>query len=149
MNDTRTIDNDTLLGEICLHLSNGKSVKLRAKGNSMRPFIHGNKDILLLTPSDSLHKGDVVLARIDGKRYVIHRIIGIRNDKITLMGDGNLYDSEVCSRSEIFGTVVRIIRERKEYNMTSHYALLCAKAWRFTLPLRRIKTKISNTINRK
>ena len=149
MNDTRTIDNDTLLGEICLHLSNGKNVKLRAKGNSMRPFILGNKDIILLTPSDSLHKGDVVLARIDGKRYVIHRIIGIRGDKITLMGDGNLYATEECSRSDIYGTVEKIIREGKVHNMTSLYALLCAQAWRFTLPLRRIKTKISNKINRK
>ncbi|MDE5813282.1 MAG: S24/S26 family peptidase [Muribaculaceae bacterium] len=149
MNDTRSIDNEILLGEICLHLSQGKRVKFRAKGNSMRPFIQGNEDILLLSPSDSLHKDDIVLACIDGKRYVIHRIIGIRGDKITLMGDGNLYGTEKCSRSDIFGTVVRIVHKGKEYNMTSLYASLSAKIWRFVLPIRRMKTKISNKIIRK
>ena len=147
MNNYRTIDNDTLLGETCILLSEGKGVKLRAKGNSMRPFIRGSEDSLLLVPARELRKGDIVLARIDGKRYVVHRIIGMTGDRITLMGDGNLYGTEECSRSDIYGTVERIIREGKEHNIMSRYALLSAKAWRLILPLRRIKAKISNKIN--
>lgn len=149
MNDTLIIDNDILLGEICIYLSEGKRVKLRAKGNSMRPFIHGNEDILLLVPSDNLHKGDVVLAQIDGKRYVVHRIIGLRNDKITLMGDGNLYEKETCSRTDIYGMVESVIRDGKESNLRSSYTRICANLWRFLLPLRRLKVKISNSIKRK
>ena len=149
MNDTRTIDNDTLLGEICLQLSQGKKVRLRAKGNSMRPFIHGSKDILLLAPSDCLRKGDVVLARIYEKRYVIHRIIGIRGEKITLMGDSNIYGKEECSRSEIFGIVESVIHNGKACDFTSSSSHIMAIAWRMLLPIRRAKTKIINLIEKR
>ncbi|MDE5875936.1 MAG: S24/S26 family peptidase [Muribaculaceae bacterium] len=146
MNDIRNIDNDILLREVCVLLSQGKTVKLRAKGNSMRPFINGSKDILVLTPAATLHKYDVVLARIDGKRYVVHRIIGINGNRITLMGDSNLYGTEECSRSDIFGTVKTILHNGKEHSLTSPAARLYAIAWRFLLPLRRAKQKISNII---
>lgn len=149
MTDARTIDNDTLLGEICILLSQGKKVKLRAKGNSMKPFIHENEDILVLAPLDSVRKGDVVLARIDGERYVVHRIVGLKDDKVTLMGDGNLYGTEECSRPDIYGTVECVIREGKVHNVVSRNAILSAKIWRLVLPLRRLKVKISNWIKRK
>lgn len=144
----RPIDNDILLGEICIHLSQGKRVKLRAKGNSMRPFIHGNEDILLLSQSDTLCKGDVVLARIEGKRYVIHRIVGIRGDRITLMGDANLYQTEECFRSDVYGAVECIIRNGEELNIGSICSRFTALAWRTLLPIRRVKAKISNLIEK-
>ena len=112
----------------------------------MRPFIHGHEDILLLTPSDFLRKGDVVLARIDGKRYVIHRIIGLRGDSITLMGDGNLYETEECSRSDIYGKVESVIRDHKVYHIGSLKDRISAMAWRSLLPLRRLKVKITKKI---
>lgn len=149
MTDARTIDNDTFLGEICILLSQGKKVKLRAKGNSMRPFIHGNEDTLILAPTGNLHNGDVVFARIDGKRYVVHRIIGMRGDRFTLMGDGNLYETEKCSRSDIYGTVESVIRKEKVLNIGSQYAICRAKAWRTLLPVRRLKVKLSNWFKRK
>lgn len=115
----------------------------------MSPFIHGSEDILLLIPSDNHSKGDVVLARIDGKRYVIHRIIGIRGDRITLMGDGNLYETEKCSVSDIFGTVESIIRDGKIHNLRSPKSRFNAMIWRSLIPLRRLKVKILNLIIRK
>ncbi|MBD5356916.1 MAG: hypothetical protein HDR88_07940 [Bacteroides sp.] len=146
MCERRIIDNDLLLGEICDLLSEGKKVKLRAKGNSMMPFIRGNEDILMIAPPDKLHKGDVVLARISGKRYVVHRIIRITGNLVKLMGDGNLYESEECSRADIFGSVESVIHNGNRHNLRSSRARLCAVAWRFLLPLRRVKGKISRLI---
>ncbi|MDE6380586.1 MAG: S24/S26 family peptidase [Muribaculaceae bacterium] len=142
MTETRSIDNKILIGETCLHLSQGRTVKLRAKGNSMRPFIHGNKDILVLSPVNSLRKGDIALARIDGKRYVIHRVIDIKDDIVTLMGDGNLYQTEECFRSDIYGIVEKAIRGKKERNLKSTCYHIMALAWRTMLPIRRIKAKL-------
>ena len=149
MTETRSIDNDILLGEICLHLSEGKSVKLRAKGNSMRPFIHGAKDILVLSPADSLRKGDIVLAHINGTRYVVHRVIDIKDDSITLMGDGNLYENERCSRQDVYGIVEKIIRGGKERYVNSTYSRIMAQAWRMLLPARRVKAKLTNLIEKR
>ena len=148
MNKPRAIDNETLISEVCLHLSQGKSVRLRAKGNSMRPFIHGGKDILLLVSSGCLSKGDVVLARIDGKRYVVHRIVAIRGDILTLMGDGNLYEKEQCCITDIYGTVESVIRDGKELDLRSRKARVRATAWRCLLPLRRLKNVLSNRFKR-
>lgn len=149
MNDAKTIDNETLLGEIRTLLSQGKRVKLRAKGDSMWPFIHGIEDTLLLAPAENLRKGDVVLARIDGERFVVHRIIQMTGDSITLMGDGNLYQTEECSRSDIYGTVENIIRGGKEHHIKAPDARLRATVWRYLLPLRRMKFRISNRFKRK
>ena len=146
MNKAHAIDNNTLLGEVCRHLSQGKRVKLRAKGNSMRPFINGNEDILLLAPASDLHKGKIVLAHIDGKRYVIHRIIRIKGDNFTLMGDGNLYEKEICSRTDIYGTVVTVIRNGKESHIGLSGGCMYARLWRLLLPIRRLKIKILNKI---
>ena len=178
MNERRIISNEVLLGEVCQMLSQGKRVKLRAKGNSMRPFIVGDEDLLVLAPPTQLRKYDVVLARVEGKRaegdeiegkgierdeieaegiegnriegvrskkyrYVIHRIIGINEERFTLMGDGNLYAIEECSLKEIFGVVESVIHDGKECRLNSYGARFWAIAWRILLPLRRLKSKIS------
>ena len=114
----------------------------------MRPFIHGNKDILVLSPADSLRIGDIALARIDDTRYVIHRIIGIKDGRITLMGDGNLYEKEMCSRHNVYGTVEKVISGGKERNIKSIYSRIMAGAWRKLLPVRRVKAKLTNLMKK-
>ena len=134
----RTIANDQLLGEVCTLLAAGKKVKIRAKGDSMRPFIHGDKDALLLAPVEALHTGDIVLARISEGRYILHRIIAISGDQITLMGDGNLFKTEHCNISDIYGIAVTAIRHGEERSLVSFKSRLYAKAWHMLLPIRQI-----------
>lgn len=83
MNDSCTIANDILLGEVCSLLSEGKKEKLRPKGKSMRPFILKDWDHIILAPHDALRKGDIVLARLDEKYYVVRRIISIYQNIIS------------------------------------------------------------------
>lgn len=134
----RTIANDELLGEVCTLLAAGKKVKIRAKGTSMEPFIHGDKDTLLLAPVETLHKGDIVLARISEGRYILHRIIRISGEQIILMGDGNLFKTEECSISDIYGIAVTAIRHGEERSLISFKSRLCAKAWRMLLTIRQV-----------
>ena len=89
------------------------------------------------------------MARIDGERFVVHRIIRLTGDRITLMGDGNLYETEECSRSDIYGSVENVIRGGKERHIKARDARLWATVWRCLLPLRRMKSRISNRIKRK
>lgn len=138
MNKGIRIDNDIILGDVCRLLSEGKKVKLRAKGNSMRPFIHCD-DLLLIEPSVDFQKGDVVFARIGMERFVAHRIIGIKEERFILMGDANLYETEGCRRQEVYGAVRSVIRNGKARSLSSTWIRFLASAWRFILPLRRIK----------
>lgn len=125
-----SIANEVMLGEVCALLAEGKRVRIRAKGGSMRPLIRGDEDTLVLAPVTALRKGDVVLARIGGCGYVVHRIVGIDGDRVTLMGDGNLYRTEDCSRTDIYGKAVAVIRNGKERSLTSFRAMLHARIWR-------------------
>lgn len=140
--ERRPIANEVMFGEVCALLAEGKRVKLLAKGSSMRPLIRGDEDKLVLAPVNALRKGDVVLARINSSGYVVHRIVAIDGDMITLMGDGNLYLTEKCSRTDISGIAVAVIRNGRERSLTSFRAMLYVRLWRWMLPCRRIIRRI-------
>lgn len=107
-----TIPNEILLKEIGNILSGGQDVELLTKGNSMNPFIRGEIDSVILRkmPLGNLRAGDIVLARISNDTYVLHRVIHIDGDRITLMGDGNVSGQEHCTTNDILGTVTDIVR---------------------------------------
>lgn len=112
------IENDILIPELARLLAEGKEVRFTPSGVSMRPFIEGDKDSVVLSPLDSSpKKGDLLLAEAtasDGqKKYVLHRLIDIEGAETSeplyiLMGDGNLSGTESCTRAGIIGRVTRI-----------------------------------------
>ncbi|MCF0173567.1 MAG: S24/S26 family peptidase, partial [Bacteroidales bacterium] len=75
------IENAVLLAEAERMLAEGLSVKLTPTGRSMLPFIVGGRDEVILTkPSadNPLRKGQIALARLDGGKYVLHRILSLQ-----------------------------------------------------------------------
>lgn len=128
----KTIPNDILLGEATDMLSRGIEVIIMTKGNSMLPFIKGEIDSVRLKKLETVSEGDIVLARIDGKRYVLHRVICVDGEKLTLMGDGNLLGREYCGTSDVSGTVMEIIGP-DDKGRTPGKAII----WRRLLPIRR------------
>ena len=116
MTEKRVIPNEILLGEVTSLLAEGQEVVLLTKGGSMMPFLRSERDSVALRKLDKVEVGDIVLAHLGGGRYVLHRIIAIDGDNVTLMGDGNLKGTESCLKSDISGTVVRILKASgKEY----------------------------------
>jgi len=87
--DKRVVPNKVLLEEAGLLLEEGREVSFTPLGNSMLPFIRGGKDSVRLCKKPSVEVGDIVLARLPG-RYVLHRVVGMEGERLTLMGDGNL-----------------------------------------------------------
>ena len=110
------IENDILIPELARLLAEGKEVRFTPSGVSMRPFIEGDKDSVILAPfvdRQTPHVGQIVLAKTEtsdkSSLYVLHRIIGITKDGIfRLQGDGNLTGEERCQRSNIYGFVRQI-----------------------------------------
>lgn len=111
------IPNAILLSAVADMLREGKQVTLATKGYSMLPFIRGNVDSVRLQRHEHYSVGDVVLAEVLPKQYVLHRIIGIAGDTVTLSGDGNLQGTEHCRTENIVGRAEAIVgpkgRERK------------------------------------
>jgi hypothetical protein len=116
MTEKRVIPNEILLGEVTSLLAEGQEVVLLTKGGSMMPFLRSERDSVALRKLEKVEVGDIVLAHLGGGRYVLHRIIAIDGDNVILMGDGNIKGTESCLKSDISGTVVRILKASgKEY----------------------------------
>jgi len=116
------IASDILLPEIERLLDEGKDVRFTPSGVSMRPFIEGDRDSVILSPLKRAPKrGDVLLARMPGAKgqntYILHRLIRIERDPknekeniYILQGDGNLAGEEVCKREWLVALVTAIER---------------------------------------
>lgn len=102
--------NQTLLPEIIRLLDQGHTVTLRLRGYSMRPFLEDNRDKALLCKTSDPHIGDPVLAEIAPEKYVLHRIIAMEGDTVTLLGDGNIH-SEHCCLKDIKAQVIGFYRK--------------------------------------
>ena len=96
----KVVANDIIVPEIARLVAEGTKVAFTPKGVSMLPFILGGRDSVVLMKAEDPRIGDIALARI-GTSYVLHRIIGIEADVVTLMGDGNVAGTEKCSRADI------------------------------------------------
>ena len=116
----------------------GVNVTLPVNGNSMLPFIIGGKEsVILHSQGGIVDVGDVVLAWVDGNRYVVHRIIKLDYDRVTLMGDGNL-TTEHCALSDIKARVTHVVDAKdKTHYLYNRWRKSAAKVWYRLRPIRR------------
>lgn len=128
---TVQMPNEILLGTAASFLDEGREVVLRAKGNSMLPFIRNERDSVVLRKSDSLEVGDIVLVQMPD-RFVMHRIIERNGDSFRMMGDGNIRGTESFRRKDVLGKVIWIVREDGR-----RVAPGKARVWKALLPVRR------------
>ena len=130
------VPNDILLPEFDQLIKEGKQVCFTPSGVSMRPFIEGNRDSVTLAAAEHPEVGDILLAKI-GNRYVLHRLIAIQGNELTLMGDGNLTGEEHCTKADIIGKVIAITRPNG-----NNKRLTKGRLWWHLKPLRRLLLKI-------
>ena len=131
MTDNRNIE------EAIRQAREGVRVTFPVKGQSMLPFIIGGKESVILRRPGVIGVGDVVLAWVDGSRYVVHRIIRIDDERITLMGDGNL-TTEHCALGDIKARVTHVVSaDNKERDLHNRWRMLAARLWYWLRPVRR------------
>ena len=104
------IPNEILFPLLIEDIKEGKTCTLRLRGNSMRPFLESNRDLGIFTSPENVKVGDPVLAEIEPGHYVMHRVVKMEGENITLMGDGN-DNYEHCTMSDIRASVIGFIRK--------------------------------------
>lgn len=137
MMKTRTIPNEELIPEFGRLVQEGAEVVFRPKGMSMLPFIRGGKDSVALVKAEGLKVGDIVLAKVRGGAFVLHRIDSMVDDVIVLMGDGNLAGKERCTADDVLAVAARILKDNKEIDCRSARHMRRAMLWKRLLPVRR------------
>ena len=136
------IANDILIPELARLLREEKEVRFTPSGVSMRPFIEGDKDSVVLAPlTRTPRRGDILLAKAiaqdERTAYVLHRVLRVEAEKIVLQGDGNLSGEEYSSTDNIIGRVTRIERPNGKRKTLSRGII-----WRLLLPCRPFLLKI-------
>ena len=140
------IANEILVPELARLLAEEKEVRFTPSGNSMRPFIEGNHDSVILAPlTRAPRRGDILLVRAiqpSGQTtYVLHRLVRIAHDEqgelLVLQGDGNLQGEETCRRSDIIGRVRRIETPKGGAKLLTR-----GRLWHALLPIRGFLLKV-------
>ena len=142
INSTETnkvqFENAVFLPEIVKMLNEGHTVTLTLRGNSMRPFLEDCRDKALFVKPTTIAVGDPVLAEIAPKHFVLHRIVAINGEAVTLLGDGNLL-TEHCKKKDIVGAVIGFYRKgRNTLDRTNGWKWRCySYVWTSLRPIRR------------
>lgn len=140
--------NEALLSRAIKSVAEGKKAIIPVKGQSMFPFIIGNRDCVELFPPDNLQIGDIVLAKVNSQKFILHRILRFHGEEgVTLMGDGNLHNTEECLRREILAkALLKISPNGKTKRLDSFSMKFFSKIWKFCLPMRGLLLRIFRKI---
>ena len=80
-------------------------------GDSMQPFIHSGEDLLVIEkPAGRLQKYDVPLYRRDTGKYVLHRILKVRENDYVICGDNRWQRETGITDRHIIGVLTAIVR---------------------------------------
>lgn len=110
---TRELPNSEFLPFVIERLQEGHTATLPLRGRSMRPFLEDGRDKALLQVATHPQIGDAVLAEISEGHFVLHRIVAINGQQVTLRGDGNLSD-EHCTLSDIRAKAIGFYRKGRQ-----------------------------------
>lgn len=137
MKNARTIANRELFAIVRDTLLDGNTVRVSVKGESMLPFFRSGSTITLRPIEEGdIRKYNVVMADA-GHAFVVHRIIDVGEEYITLLGDGNYNGTERVTRGKIYGIVD-----------CSALHLFFAKIWLWLRPVRRYPLAIFRRVMR-
>ena len=107
----KRLPNDCFFSLVEDDIHHGKSVRFRMKGSSMFPLLREGKDEVAVYPckAESLKPMDVVLFRYRG-RCLLHRIVGMKDGRFIMQGDGVCAFYEECTAADIIGVLGMVYR---------------------------------------
>lgn len=129
---------EAIIQEAIKLVNEGLSVTFPVRGRSMLPFIIGGRESVILEHPLSVKVGDVVLAWVEGSRYVVHRVISIQGNRLTLMGDGNIAGTERCLKDDVKALATHVVNAKgQRHPLDSPWRKRWARLWFALRPVRR------------
>ncbi len=116
-------------------LSHDGRLVYKTKGTSMLPMLHQNRDLVVIVPPAArLKKFDVALYQ-RGHRYVLHRVIEVRDGHYLIRGD-NTFALELVPDSAVIGILTVFTRNDRQFSVTDVRYLRYVRFWNRIYPLR-------------
>ena len=123
-------------------LSQGRSVRFRAEGDSMYPTIRKGEAIVVEpVPAAGLRKGDVALYRTE-RGITAHRVVASGKTRFKMRGDAMASPNEPVDIQQILGRVVAVEREGRSIDLTSSGARIRHRIRAWTSSLKRLARKL-------
>lgn len=106
-------------------------------GCSMRPMLRNRRDRVIILPpgNERLKKYDLPLYRRPDGKYILHRIIGVRDGKYIIRGD-NTYAKEQVPDAWVLGYVSEFYRGKRHIQASSRSYRFYARVWNLIYPAR-------------
>ena len=100
-------------------------------GDSMMPLLREHRDLLIIEkrPEGRCRKHDIVLYRRPSGKYILHRIIKVRDEDYIIAGD-NRWEREIGVKDDwIFGVLTGVVRDGKKIELSGWKYRLYVFAW--------------------
>ena len=108
-------------------------------GCSMRPMLRNRRDRVIVLPigDERLKKYDLPLYRRPDGKYILHRIIGVRDGEYVIRGD-NTYAKEYVPDAWVLGYVSEFYRGKRHVLSSARSYRFYARVWNLIYPVRRV-----------
>ncbi len=113
-------------------------MRIPLDGDSMRPLIRRNRDLVSIIPLPrSIKRGDVVLFEYPAGRYVVHRVRRTEKDRVQTLGDHCWNPDPWMPQDSVLGLVTEAERNGRRIPLSTPFARGLGRIWMAGLPLRR------------
>ncbi len=140
---------DELIPLVQEWLAAGQKVRdLPFRGVSMLPLLRQGKDAVELSPlPPRLKKYDLPVYRYPSGKYVMHRVVAVKDWGYVCRGD-NTYKDEHITQEMMIGLVSSIRRGEKRISVDSAGYQLYSRVWCAVYPLRHFCVRAKNWLRR-
>ncbi len=132
----RILTSKELMPGLLQALEEGGQFLLTVTGDSMRPTLRPERDAVALAAPKAYRRGDIVLFRRDSGEYILHRIVGVRGDRLTMNGDAQTWTEEIAGK-QVIAVVRQICRDGRRYNCQGVFGRLYGRGAAALRPARR------------
>ncbi len=135
---------EDLLPIITESIRNGGQFVFYPSGDSMRPTIVPEQDCVVLIEPKDIKKYDLVLFTRKSGKFVLHRIIKIKNGEYKIKGDNQNW-TETTSYDSVIAKVYEI---RKKDGMVLSYKKATASSTVAKLEMKKFTRRVINKLKR-
>ena len=107
-------------------------------GRSMLPMLRQHRDLMVIRPKteERCRKYDVVLYVRPPHRYVLHRVVEVRDKDYVILGDNCLKKEYGITDEQIIGVLKAFVRDGRTISVENGLYQLYAKLWYALYPVR-------------
>ena len=141
---------DSLIGALTARLTGDQVIRhVDFSGRSMLPMLRQGKDTVELKKApERLKKYDLPIYRGPGGKYVMHRIVDVKDDHYVCLGD-NTYVYEKVRREQIVAMVCAFYRGDRRISVEAPGYRLYCRFWCAAYPVRKLLRRAKHWLGRR